>query len=96
MKEELSKLTVLGLYDPQADPKISADSSSYGLGAVLMQRSSPQSDWKHIVYASRALSDTESHYTQVEEDALACTWATEKFTVYIFGKNFTWRQITNL
>ena len=66
VKEELSKPTVLALYDPQADTKISADSSSYGLGAVLMQISSPQSDWKPIAYASRALTDTESRYTQVD------------------------------
>ena len=89
VKEELSKPTVLALYDPQADSTISADSSSYGLGAVLMQRSSPHSNWKPIVYASRVLTDTESHYAQVVKEALACTWETEKFTDYKLGKNFT-------
>ena len=88
VKEELSRPTVLTLYSTQAETKVSADSSSYGLGAVLMQRQSADSTWKPVAYASRALTETEGQYAQIEKEALACTWAAEKFSDYLLGKHF--------
>ena len=87
-KKELSKPTILALYNQQYDTKISADSSSYGLGAVILQKQ-PDNNWKPIAYASRSLSECERRYAQVEKEALACTWATEKFADYVLGKTFT-------
>jgi len=86
-KRELSTPTILALYNPQFDTKISADSSSFGLGAVILQKQ-PDHCWKPIAYASRSLSECERRYAQVEKEALACTWATEKFTDYVLGKSF--------
>ena len=78
MKEELSKPTVLALYDSMAETKLSADASSYGLGGVLLQKSG--AIWKPVAYASRALSDAEMRYAQIEKEALAVTWACERFS----------------
>ena len=86
IKQELVKPTVLALYDPRAETKVSADASSYGLGAVLLQ--SDGDNWKPVAYASRALSDTERRYAQIEKEALASTWACEKFSNYILGRSF--------
>jgi hypothetical protein len=86
VKEEISKPTTLALYDPAADSKISADASSYGLGAVLLQKSGD--DWRPVAFASRSMSSAEQHYAQIEKEALALTWACEKFAMYLLGKRF--------
>ena len=36
--------------------------------------------------ASHSLTETERRYTQIEKEALAITWACEKFSEYILGK----------
>lgn len=65
--------------------RISADSSSYGLGAVLEQYDEELRDWRPVYYASRSLSKTEKKYVQIEKEALALTWACEKFATFIIG-----------
>ena len=37
LKDKLSKQTTLCLYNPEANIKLSADASSYGIGAVLLK-----------------------------------------------------------
>jgi hypothetical protein len=86
VKAELTKPTILSLYNPQAPTKVSADASSYGLGAVILQRNG--SEWKPIAYASRSMTETETRYAQIEKEALATTWACERFSNYILGKKF--------
>ena len=86
VKEELTRPTVLALYDPEADTKISADASSFGLGAVLLQRTNET--WRPMAYASRSMTETERRYAQIEKEALATTWACEKFLDYVLGRQF--------
>ena len=90
IKEELSNETVLALYDPKALTKVSADASSYGLGAVLLQATDNSSKhWKPIAYSSRSMGPTEQRYAQVEKEALAVTWACEKFSDFLIGMKFS-------
>ena len=60
IKEEITKPTVLALYDMNADMKISADTSSYGLGAVLLQKN--DQSWQPVTNASRTMTGTECRY----------------------------------
>ena len=83
---ELMKPTVLALYDPAAPTKVSADASSHGLGAVLLQ--SIDGSWRPVAYASRSMSETKRRYAQIEKEALATTWACEKFANFLIGKHF--------
>ena len=38
------------------------------------------------MYTSHSLTETERRYAQTEKEALAITWACEKFSEYILGK----------
>ena len=87
IKMELTQPAVLVYYDPAADTKVSADASSHGVGAVLLQLHN--SSWKPVAFASRSMSETELRYAQIEKEALATTWACEKFKDYLIGKKFS-------
>ncbi|KAJ7996477.1 hypothetical protein DPEC_G00237470 [Dallia pectoralis] len=86
LKADLSSTPVLALYNPNSALKISADASSFGLGAVLLQKSDAR--WSPVAYASRSMTPTEQRYAQVEKEALAATWACERFGCFILGRPF--------
>ena len=80
--------TVLAHYNPNRPTTISVDASNTGLGAVLFQ---VQDDGQRrpVCYASRSLSDTEKRYAVIEKEALATTWASERFSDNVLGIHFT-------
>ena len=80
VKKSLAKAPVLRYYDVSKEVTIECDASETGLGAVLTQDGQP------VVFASRALTDTEICYAQIEKELLAIFWATSKFDQYILGR----------
>ena len=78
--QHLSSLITI-LKKPPSD-----DASSFGLGAVLLQEQDNKEN-KPVAYASRSMTSTEQRYAQIEREALATTWACEKFNDYILGKD---------
>lgn len=87
IKDDLTRTPVLAYYSPQRPITLSVDASSYGLGAVLLQEDT-DGHRRPVAYASRALSETEQRYAQVEKEALAIAWACDKFRMYILGLQF--------
>ena len=84
LKQLLTSPRVLAYYNSDQHTIVSADASSYGIGAVLLQ---VQQDGRRapIAYVSRALTDTEKRYPQIEKEALAITWGCERFAQYLMG-----------
>ncbi|GFO20541.1 polyprotein [Plakobranchus ocellatus] len=80
VKKTLSAETVLKLYDSKSNVKIQCDASSTGLGACLLQEGRP------VAYASRALTECETRYAQIEREMLAIVFAAERFSNYIYGR----------
>ena len=87
LKEEMASDRVLALYSTTRDTVVSADASSYGLGACLLQRQE-DGDFKPVAYASRSMTETERHYAQIEKEALAVTWAVEHWSDLLLGLHF--------
>lgn len=84
LKELLSDDLVMSYFDPKKEIELIVDASPFGLGAILTQ------DNKVLSYASRALTEVESRYSQTEREALAIVWACEHFNMYTNGaKHFT-------
>ena len=74
---------VLKYYDLKQPVGLQVDACKSGLGAVLMQGSSP------IAYASRSLTETECKYAQIEKELLAVVFGCEHFHQYIYAKEVT-------
>ena len=83
VKKEVSSLGVLRYFDPKAETIIETDASLKGLGAVLLQ------DGKPVCYASKALTETEQRYSNIEREALGVVWGLERFHYFIYGKSCT-------
>ena len=86
IKDKLSSPPTLAIYDTALETIVSADASSYGLGAVLKQKHGE--GWKPVAFISRALTPTETRYAQIEKEGLAITWACERFQDYLIGMPF--------
>jgi len=79
LKQLATETPVLKYFDPKKPTKLSVDASSKGLGAVLLQEGHP------ITYASRALTQTQQNYAQIEKEMLAILFGCTRFHEYIYG-----------
>ena len=88
LKNVLSADTVLAYFDPPSDHEVHVDGCPLGISATLVQRSQNEEHWRVVQYASRALSDAEPRYSQIELETLAADFACRKFHVFLYGKPF--------
>lgn len=81
VKHLMTTAPVLQYYSLTTPITISCDASQSGLGCVLLQNDSP------VAYGSKALTDAEYAYAQIEKEMLAIVFAFKKFHTYVFGRN---------
>lgn len=87
-KEMICNATALTYFDPKLPVTVSADSSSFGLGGVIMQEHSGK--LKPVAFCSRTLTSAEQRYAMVEKECLALVWTCERFSQYLTGlESFT-------
>ncbi|XP_063750626.1 uncharacterized protein K02A2.6-like [Eleginops maclovinus] len=87
LRKELSSPTVLAQYCLHRETIVAADASSFGLGGVLSQKQL-SGEWRPVAFISRSMTITERRYAQIEKEALALTWACERFQSYLIGMDF--------
>lgn len=81
LKEMMTNAPVLRFYSTTEPIVVSGDASQAGLGAVLLQGGKP------VAYASKALTDSQRNYSQLEKEMLAIVFGLKKFHTYVYGRN---------
>ena len=87
VKSILTKAPVLKYFSQEKKSVLQCDASEDGLEACLMQ------DGHQIAYASRALTPTEIHYAQIENELLSVVFGVKKFSEFLYSPHFvveTW------
>ena len=78
--QTLLKITIA--YYERSNPVImQIDTSKHGLGTALIQGGHP------IAFASKFLTDVETHYANIERECLSVCFSLEKFHTYLYGRH---------
>ena len=83
IKTLISYAPLLKYFNPVETVEIQVDASSSGLGACLMQGNQP------IKCASRALTETEKRYSQIEKEKLSIVYGITRALTYTYGRKVT-------
>ncbi|UYV83276.1 K02A2.6-like [Cordylochernes scorpioides] len=77
VKHIVSSDQILMVYDPELPLRLSCDSSSYGIGAVLSHVDNEGNE-RPIYFISRTISPAENKYSQVDKEYLSIIWNLEE------------------
>ena len=87
LKRILTDRPILALYDPTLETELHTDTSSVGLGVMLLQKKDGE---KRVVsYYSRKTTPFEKNYHSYDLETLAIVAALKAFRVYLIGIKFT-------
>lgn len=80
LKRVISKSVKLQYFDNNKQVTLSVDASKSGLGAVILQAGRP------CAFASRAMSESQIWFAQIEKELLAICFGVQKFHEYVYGR----------
>ena len=83
IKKEFIQTPVLCAFDLNKNHQVSADSSQYALGAVLLQHTCHKG-WQRVEYASPKLTEAKRRYVMIKKEALT----RKKFDFYLVDRHF--------
>jgi hypothetical protein len=87
LKAKLTSSPILRLPDLSKGFVLRSDASDNGIGAVLLQES--DGHLFPVAYISKKLNKCQRAYSVMEKECLAIVWAIQKFSVYLYGREFT-------
>ena len=89
IKQSFYREVSLTYFDPDKGTVIQVDASLFGLGSALVQAD------KVIAFSSRALTDTEKRYANIQREIIAVLLLARNFTPTNLARNSQWSQITS-
>lgn len=87
VKDEMQSDRFLVHYSTELPLVLATDASPYGVGAVL-SHIMPDGTERPIMYASKTLNETQRRYKQIDREAYAIIFGTQKFYQYLYGRKF--------
>ncbi|PFX34758.1 Retrovirus-related Pol polyprotein [Stylophora pistillata] len=95
VREMLMSDTVMAYFDPRRKTKLKTNAGP-GEMAVTMKQLDPEAKrWQPVAYRSRAFTDTESRYSQLEKEAKAVEWGIFANQIYLYGMGDTFEVDTD-
>lgn len=85
----------MAFFDPHRKTKLMTDAGPHGLAVALKQYDSHAGRWKHVTYRSRALTHTETSYSQLEKEAKSIEWGVLANQNYLYGLRDTFEIDTD-
>ena len=95
VREMLTDDTVMAYFDPRRKTRLKTDAGPGGMAATMKQYDPEAKRWRPVTYRSRAFTDTESRYSQLEKEAKAVEWGIFANQIYLYGMADTFEVDTD-
>ena len=96
VREMLTDDTVMAYFDPRRKTRLKTDAGPGGMAATMKHYDPEAKRWRPVTYRSRAFTDTESRYSQLEKEAKAVVeWGIFANQTYLYGMGGTFEVDTD-